>query len=932
MSEYDVFLKLLKAETEDEVDSVLTEAGYFEHDPTHWPALSAWNNNWTLVGAQNTNPTGALVEKLVNAVDHVLIAGCWRAGIDPESDQAPATITDAARDFFKVRNGRLDSLTAAERTALADNIHFVATGPKTAPNYLIIDKGEGQSPHRFPVTFLSLQGQNKYGIRFVQGINNCGGSAVLRFCGIRKYQLIVSRRNPECPSVPGDTTTELWGFTLVRQLWPEQAKRPRPMFVYLAPGGQIASFRAAEIPVLPVVEDKGKPPKPYRGGLKSGTCIKVYDYAWPTRSLATTNARDELEKYLYSLALPIRIHETRDYAAHNLQTTLSGLSVNIAAQDSEGARVEESFSQLSLQITRPEIGELKVAVTVFRDKDDNGKPFRTTRIPHGVIFTVNGQVHHREAADFIKERLRYGSLDKHMLVAVDCTNMLPTAHAGFFTTSRDRTVDANYRKIIIDVLIHHLTDEDSPLRSALRELNARRRQEQLKDTLNDDEPAKVLQDLVRGSPALAAIFSPGTRIHNPHVPEEANAKPFVGKRFPTFFRLSHEPEGGLVRCCPINHTCRIRFETDAENGYFGRAEDPGSITINPEGINRALTLRNGVFGATFVVPASARVGDLIPVQVEVTDSTQPEPFVSRFTIRVAEEPAPFVGKRYPSFFRLTHQPEGGLVRSCPINRPCQVHFETDAENDYFGRAEDPGSITINPEGINCARTLRNGGFGATFVVPPNARVGDLIPVQIEVTDSTQPEPFVCRFTIRVAEKAEERNPPGTGHKPVQLAMPKVIPVTRDGREIDGKPTVQWGNNNDFNEFTALEISPSGEEEGKYDIFVNMDNIHLANELRRERRASEHPLITYYFKYGLTLVALGMLQEHQRREKKEGVSGGNGRSNGREGHEKDDENETENGDDKGYLARINSACIGIAAVIIPMIQRLSTGPARIPVEA
>ena len=100
-----------------------------------------------------------LVEKLINAVDHVLIAGCWRAGIDPESDQAPTTISDAAREFFKVRNGRLDSLTAAERTNLADNIQFVATGPKSAPNYLIIDKGEGQSPLRFPTSFLSLRQQ-----------------------------------------------------------------------------------------------------------------------------------------------------------------------------------------------------------------------------------------------------------------------------------------------------------------------------------------------------------------------------------------------------------------------------------------------------------------------------------------------------------------------------------------------------------------------------------------------------------------------------------------------------------------------------------------------------------------------------------------------------------------------------------------------------
>jgi hypothetical protein len=104
-------------------------------------------------------------------------------------------------------------------------------------------------------------------------------------------------------------------------------------------------------------------------------------------------------------------------------------------------------------------------------------------------------------------------------------------------------------------------------------------------------------------------------------------------------------------------------------------------------------------------------------------------------------------------------------------------------------------------------------------------------------------------------------------------MPDVIPVTRDGRMIDDKPSLRYGAGNEFNEFTALELRPA-EEEGKYDILVNMDNIHLANELRREKRTSEHPLITYYFKYGLTLVALGMLQEHRRQEM---LHEGNGRA-------------------------------------------------------
>ena len=206
------------------------------------------------------------------------------------------------------------------------------------------------------------------------------------------------------------------------------------------------------------------------------------------------------------------------------------------------------------------------------------------------------------------------------------------------------------------------------------------------------------------------------------------------------------------------------------------------------------------------------------------------------------------------------------------------------------------------------------------MLPPNARVGDRIQVEVRVTDSTQAEPFISRFKIAVAPAATDREPSPPGpQKPRggnMLAMPEIIPVTRDGREVDGKKSVPWGT--DFNKLTALEIRPAGDE-GKYDIFVNMDNIHLLDELHRERRSSEHPLIAYYFKYGLTLVALGMLQEHRRRE-------ANAESN--DGLPANSNDDNEEAKPRDYLADINAACMGIASVIIPVIQQLSQGPGRV----
>jgi len=57
---------------------------------------------------------------------------------------------------------------------------------------------------------------------------------------------------------------------------------------------------------------------------------------------------------------------------------------------------------------------------------------------------------------------------------------------------------------------------------------------------------------------------------------------------------------------------------------------------------------------------------------------------------IEEKPDPYLGMPFPTYFRLAKEPEGGLVRHCPRNRRTRISFETDATNDYFSRAKDPG--------------------------------------------------------------------------------------------------------------------------------------------------------------------------------------------------------------------------------------------------
>jgi hypothetical protein len=143
MDNYTLCESLLKAETEQEVEGVLEEAGYMADDPAIWQPFGGFGMNLNQINNQQSDPTAALVEKLINSIDAVLMGECYKSGIDPKGSAAPRTMAQAVDRLFKVKEGRLEHLTARERTVLGDRIHFVATGSKKEPCYLIADSGEG---------------------------------------------------------------------------------------------------------------------------------------------------------------------------------------------------------------------------------------------------------------------------------------------------------------------------------------------------------------------------------------------------------------------------------------------------------------------------------------------------------------------------------------------------------------------------------------------------------------------------------------------------------------------------------------------------------------------------------------------------------------------------------------------------------------------
>jgi hypothetical protein len=776
-----IFLELLTADSEQHALTVLKRHALL--DPGTWALLGGQENNFSIVGNQHSDPTGALVEKIINAIDARLMAACFQAGVDPEGPDAPVTMRDAVERFFNVKGGRLGDLAEREQTRLANSIQLVAVGSKGSPSYLVIDQGEGQTPQSFPDTFVSLARSNKLRIPFVQGKFNSGGTGVLQFCGTQNLQLIASRRHPAGPIASDDETAGRWGFTVVRRVEPVAGDaRRNSMYVYLAPEGAVPMFTADSIPALPGPSRKGHPAPAYSQPLTHGTIIKLYDYRWKAPTLATTETRYELEKYLHAPALPFRVVETRDYRANYYATTVTGVWASVEAdQDNDDhARVEEGFPSSAL-FDLPDVGQLTYRIVVFTDERN------PRRIPKGVVFTVNGQVHGELPADFISRKLEFEYLAPHLLVSVDCTSMRTRVREDFFPAARDRI----RRNEVYDTIVTSLT---AALRQhpGLRALNAARRSKRLQRALTDQEDVlKTLNQLLNNDPALRALFDTGDRLTTTVGP--ATTEQFHGQRFPTYFRLKGDPQHSLSKRCPSNRTCRVLFETDAANDYFDRSQSPGKLLVIGDAALEYSHLWNGTFHTRWRPAADAKPGDTLEIAITVTDpqreSQSQPPFTTTFTVEVA-------------------QPE--------LNTP------------------QPGT------------------------------------------------------------RSTKKQPAGSKSSAPRLALPNITPIRKDDWAEYTPP---------FTESDALRVIRAGD--GAYDYTLNLDNSYLLTELAKAKDQDKE-LLVHWFKYGLAISAMGMIQ-HAR---KTTTANGSGPTD-------------TNGD---ALDRVNAGMNGLASVIVPIIRSLHRPPA------
>lgn len=623
-------IDLATAESEEAVVALLRGAGFWENQEA-WVDYDRNPNNFSTIGNQQSSPDAALVEKIINSVDAILMRECQRRGVKPDCPKAPKNIQEALKEYFGIFDGKLSSIDSSMRSELGDNILLVATGEKSNPCYSIIDFGEGQTPKRMPDTFLSLNKNNKLNVQFVQGKFNMGGTGALQFCS-RKYnlQLIISKRDPEIAKNENDETKDYWGFTIVRREDPKEGMRSSS-FRYLAPNGQILMFNAEYLPLLP-----GDYPQPYVNNIKWGTFIKLYEYQLP--GLATFikfNLFYRLSLLLPNIALPVKLYERRK-GYHDPHKTyhiiLSGLGVRLDEDKSEN--LEPDFpNSIEMRVMGQ---EMKVLLYVFKaDKREHYSK------KEGIVFTVNGQSQgFISQAFFERKSVGMSYLADSILVIVDCSKFERRIQEDLFMNSRDRLRDTPIRNEIEKRLEDLIKNHDG-----LKALREQRRKEEIENKLKDSKPfAEILENIIKISPSLSKLLLEGGRISNPfNLVRAKTITEYKGKKFPTYFRLSREYPEYKPKIAPINKRFRIQFETDAENEYFNRDSEPGkfSISFNNQMLaDFSLNLWNGLASLNVALPDDAKIDDILHFQTETTDNSRLEPFYNEFFVKVAKPETP----------------------------------------------------------------------------------------------------------------------------------------------------------------------------------------------------------------------------------------------------------------------------------------------------
>lgn len=562
-----IFELLYSASTEAEVEAVITNnPNVFKQQ--NWYPIGNNESNYGIIENQQSNPIAALVEKITNSIDALLMKRCLQEQIDPKGVDAPRSMDEALGKFYpEYKSWDLPTF----RRKQSEEIQILADGPTKDSSVVIYDNGEGQHPDDFETSFLSLMRGNKNEIHFVQGKYNMGGSGAIVFCGKKGFQLIASKKY---------SNDGLFGFTLVREhplSKDENQTKKNTWYEYLKIDGKIPAFSIDSIDL-----------KLYGRKFDTGTVIKLYSYQMKGIYGFAQELSQSLNEFLFKPFLPFLTVDRKERYPNNpvLEATVFGLQRRL---EDETDYVEDWFSE---EYSDTLFGKMKVTCYVFRAKQGN-KSVKDTKDDikrrffknnMSVLFSMNGQVHGHYTTEFITKGLKFSLLKDYLLIDVDCTSMKYDFRKELFMASRDRLRDGDEAKELRDFLRKKLS------KSKLNDINKNRKEAIGFESEDTSELIKVFSKNLPKDSELFKLLQNTLKIEEKKKSEtqkdtvqksnkQKEEKPFKPERFPSYFRLFNKKDN-LPIPVPVGGEKTLKFETDVENHYFDRTEEPGDLQVS----------------------------------------------------------------------------------------------------------------------------------------------------------------------------------------------------------------------------------------------------------------------------------------------------------------------------------------------------------------
>lgn len=512
-----LFQQTLKCTNEDELHNRIVKLGLNKQKGTidglkfEWKYFGGNEGNIANVTSTNQVAVLALVEKLINSQDAVLLKFCREQGIDPTSKKAPQNVFKAIEKFLGVKDGDFKNVNKDYISKLKDILLVMESSSQCEePTLSLLDRGCGISHADMESTILSDSTSNKSKIPFLTGKYSRGGLAMLNFLGNRGMQTILSKPAPSCTNV-NDPLTENWSFTLTQKLLPselvnygfgEQFKFAS--VIYLTIENIVPHFASSSVKVsmgnISNTELKSTKLKHTFSTMKYGTWLRMFDFNINdkiTQVSKISNIKDIMKLNnvakicLPQVAYPINAIQPINKADNPYIWNSCGL-MHTLLDDKTKAKNRKYFCKPISFNTPTKYGDITTHVFLFDGSDESKRFLEGSR---GAFWQIDNQWQHIESIASVESTWGMGVAKDHVIIINDLNKTNDDFKSLISSVDREKLRGSKEFNPIKDQVIRKVND--------LKEVA------ELKDLIHNSALSKMKAK--NGTSAISKLFSKVSR-------------------------------------------------------------------------------------------------------------------------------------------------------------------------------------------------------------------------------------------------------------------------------------------------------------------------------------------------------------------------------------------------------------------------------------